>query len=145
MTGLPAASLAVAAGVVLGVGGYTFWYGGGHAYLSDDPRACVNCHIMQESYDTWRVSSHRGATCNDCHLPEAGPGKYAAKVENGFRHSWAFTFQDVQVLRITRGNLENLQGNCVRCHAALVWMIRPHELDAPAACTRCHRGVGHGL
>lgn len=38
----------------------------GYAYLSDDPKACVSCHIMRPQYH----GSHKAfAICNDCHLP----------------------------------------------------------------------------
>lgn len=137
-----------ASGVCLGVGGYTFYYAQGASYLSNDPRACVNCHIMQEQYDGWQKSSHHGvATCNDCHVPQDLAGKYLAKALNGYHHSRAFTLQDFhEPIRIKEGNAAILQENCVRCHASLV-----HELIADRgahgerrSCVACHRSVGHG-
>ncbi len=144
---LPTATvaLAVATGILLGAGSYTFWYGRGYSYLFDDPAACVNCHIMRDAYASWSVSSHRKVTCNGCHVPPDPIGKYAAKVGNGLRHAWAFTLQDVQVLRITGRNLKHLQANCLRCHGPMVAMLLSEVEDTPAACTRCHRGVGHGV
>ncbi len=46
---VPALSLLLSAlvGTLLDTGGYTFYYAEGASYLSDDPRACVNCHIMR--------------------------------------------------------------------------------------------------
>ncbi len=41
------AVIAVMVGVLLGLGGFTFHYGEGLSYFSQDPAACVNCHIMQ--------------------------------------------------------------------------------------------------
>ena len=38
------ASTAVLAGVAAGVGGFTFVYARGYSYLTNDPKACVNCH-----------------------------------------------------------------------------------------------------
>jgi cytochrome c nitrite reductase small subunit len=35
-------------GLAVGVGLYTFWYGKGYSYMSNDPAACANCHIMNE-------------------------------------------------------------------------------------------------
>ena len=76
--------LGALAGVLLGVGGYTFHYAEGLSYLSTDPAACVNCHIMQPQYDSWQKSSHHAvASCVDCHLPHDFIGKYIAKAENG--------------------------------------------------------------
>jgi len=40
-----------ALGVLLGIGGTTFNYAEGLSYLSTDPAACANCHIMQPQYD----------------------------------------------------------------------------------------------
>ncbi|HYP29673.1 MAG TPA: NapC/NirT family cytochrome c [Blastocatellia bacterium] len=60
----------VAVGLAAGVGGYTFIYAKGYSYLTNDPAACANCHIMQDHYDGWIKSSHRSvAACNDCHTP----------------------------------------------------------------------------
>ena len=63
--------LAVAFGVLSGLGGYTFLYAEGLSYFSTDPLACANCHIMQHQYDSWTKSSHKSvARCVDCHLPK---------------------------------------------------------------------------
>ena len=57
-------------GTALGVGAYTFVYAKGASYLSNDPNACANCHVMTEQLDGWSRGSHRAvATCNDCHTP----------------------------------------------------------------------------
>ena len=86
--------LAVFAGLLLGVGGYTFLYAEGLSYMSDDPEVCVNCHIMQPQYDSWQKSSHHAvAVCVDCHLPHDFLGKYIAKADNGWHHSKGFTLQ----------------------------------------------------
>ena len=44
-------------GVLLGV--YTFAYARGWSYLTDNPAACANCHVMREQFDGWLKSSHR--------------------------------------------------------------------------------------
>jgi cytochrome c nitrite reductase small subunit len=92
-----------ALGVLLGIGGTTFNYAEGLSYLSTDPAACANCHIMQPQYDAWQKASHHtAATCADCHLPPGFPEKYVAKAENGWNHSKAFTLQDFPEHRPTR-------------------------------------------
>ena len=133
----------IAAGLLVGVGGYTFWYGRGYSYLLDDPVVCTNCHIMRDNFDSWNVSSHRRVICNECHLPHDPIAKYLAKSENGFRHSWAFTFEDVQVLRITQRNLRILEENCVRCHETMVFAILGEGDAQTISCARCHAGAGH--
>ena len=99
--------LGAAIGLALGVGGYTFIYAKGISYLTDDPAACVNCHIMRKQYDGWIRSSHRAvAACNDCHTPAGYLSKYATKASNGFWHSFAFTSgrfaEPIRIKRTTR-------------------------------------------
>jgi len=141
-------AVAVALGACAGAGGYTFYYAEGLSYLSSDPRACVNCHIMREQYDGWQKASHHAvATCNDCHTPHDLIGKYVTKAENGFWHSKGFTFQDFhEPIMIRDKNSTVLQRNCVACHQALVGGLNPHPGDEQAMldCVHCHRGVGHG-
>ena len=88
----PAFLLFAALGLVLGMGSYTFADARGLSYLSNDPKACVNCHVMNSNYDSWQKSSHHSvATCNDCHVPHDFIPKYLAKAKHGWRHSYAFT------------------------------------------------------
>jgi cytochrome c nitrite reductase small subunit len=137
----------VAIGVLAGVGAYTFYYAEGFSYVSNDPRVCVNCHIMNDQFDSWQKGSHHGAaTCVDCHLPHDLVGKYMAKGKNGWNHSRAFTLQNFpEPIRITRGNLDILQQNCIRCHREMVDAIAsPSDVGAGRArCTVCHRSAGH--
>ncbi len=135
---------AVAMGSLAGVGGYTFVYARGWSYLTDDPAACGNCHVMEEQVTGWLRSSHRSvAVCNDCHTP-TGPAKWLAKASNGYHHSSAFTtgrFPDV--IQITPANLAIVEQRCRGCHSDTV-----HAMDAarPAdrtPCTTCHARVGH--
>src|SRR5690606_33277291 len=44
--------------VPVGVGAFTFIYGEGHAYLSNDPRVCVKCHIMSDQFNGWKMGDH---------------------------------------------------------------------------------------
>jgi len=81
-------------GVAGGLGLYTFVYAKGYSYITNDPAACANCHVMNDQYDGWLKSSHRAvAVCNDCHVPHDLVGKYKTKGENGFWHSYYFTTQ----------------------------------------------------
>jgi hypothetical protein len=61
-----AVALVCLLGIPVGVGALTFVYAKGFSYLSPDPRACVNCHIMNPQYDAWLKSGHRqAAACVD--------------------------------------------------------------------------------
>ena len=102
-------------------------YARGASYLTNDPEACGNCHIMREHLSAWVKSSHHAvATCNDCHTPHNFVGKYVTKASNGFWHSFYFTtgrFPDP--LRITEGNREVTEGTCRYCHGDIVQAIDP--------------------
>lgn len=140
---LAPAIAAAAFGLALGVGGMTFQYAEGLSYLSSDPRACANCHIMESQFASWQKGSHHtAAACVDCHLPPHGVEKWLAKARNGWNHSRAFTLQDFpEPILITPPNAAILQDNCLRCHADLV-----HDIAAAGAprCVDCHVSVGHG-
>jgi cytochrome c nitrite reductase small subunit len=38
---------ALSLGLAAGLGAFTFVYARGYSYLSNDPSACANCHIMR--------------------------------------------------------------------------------------------------
>lgn len=141
---LLAVALGLALGSAIGIGGYTFAYAKGAAYLHDDPAACANCHIMTEQYDGWRKSSHHAvATCNDCHTPAALVPKYLNKASNGFWHSFYFTtgtFPDP--IRIRPANRQVTENACRNCHASLVESIETPHADS-LQCLTCHNSVGH--
>lgn len=141
-----AAALAAAMGALLGLGGYTFAYAKGYAYLTDDPAACAQCHVMRPYLDAWRKGSHRSvATCNDCHTPEGLVGKYAVKASNGFWHSYRFTTGDYpDNIRMRPSNVEVVDRACVKCHEGIAEQVRAHgSVPAGQACVRCHAQVGH--
>lgn len=138
--------LPAAVGLAVGTGGFTFWYGHGASYLTNNPSACANCHIMQEQYDGWLRGSHRSvAVCNDCHTPKGKIRKYLVKGENGFWHSFAFTtgifHEPIQIKPRNRAVTEK---RCRGCHETIVAMIDgAHESDEQLACVRCHADAGH--
>ncbi len=140
--------IAILFGALAGIGGYTFFYAQGLSYLSNDPRTCANCHIMQEHYDGWlKASHHTVATCNDCHVPKDFIGKWHTKAMNGYHHSSAFTFQNFhEPIQIKPGNAAVLNANCLYCHKNFVREITAHRVlrDTELLCIRCHADVGHG-
>jgi cytochrome c nitrite reductase small subunit len=134
-------------GAFLGLGAYTFVYAKGWSYMTNDPAACANCHVMNEQYDGWRKSSHRTvAVCNDCHVPHDLVGKYVTKGTNGFWHSFYFTTQSFpEPIRATAKSRAIAEANCRRCHDPVVQaMGTPSHAGAPdLSCIRCHGSVGH--
>jgi cytochrome c nitrite reductase small subunit len=147
--GADLALLAVAAlaGLAGGVGAYTFLYARGASYLSDDPTACANCHVMADQLSGWHQSSHRSvAVCNDCHTPPGLVPKYLTKAINGFNHSFAFTSgRFPEPILITARNRRVTEAACRKCHAPVVDAIDAHgeSSDTRLACLACHRDVGH--
>jgi cytochrome c nitrite reductase small subunit len=147
MTSVPGLlAVAILFGVPAGLGAFTFVYAKGFSYLSSDPRACVNCHVMNPQYDAWLASGHRHtATCVGCHLPHAGLAKWLAKAEHGFRHSAAFTLQNFkEPIEITPRDREIVRANCLRCHAAFVHAVAVTPVRQELDCLHCHAGAGHG-
>jgi cytochrome c nitrite reductase small subunit len=139
-------ALAALFGGVVGLGGFTVYYASGLSYLSNDPEACANCHVMWEQFDAWNRGSHRVvATCNDCHAPhDSIVSKYATKARNGFKHSYAFTTGDfTEPIRITPRNEEIARAACLYCHGALTNDMNHSNTEEPTDCLQCHSGVGH--
>ncbi|MCZ6837185.1 MAG: cytochrome c nitrite reductase small subunit [Planctomycetota bacterium] len=139
--------IAIFIGALFGTGAFTFIYADGHSYLTNDPTACANCHIMQNHLEAWNKSTHRAvATCNDCHAPhDSLVSKLWVKGRNGFNHSLAFTTGRFdEPIRITPANRSVTEATCRYCHAALV-----HPIDSVSdsgemmSCIRCHGNVGH--
>src|SRR6185295_7976908 len=139
---------AILCGVPLGLGLFTFRYAEGLSYFSSDPKACANCHIMNEQLDSWEKSGHHHvAVCVDCHLPHELVPKLIAKSRNGWNHSKAFTLQNFhEPIMIGTKNAEILQENCLRCHGDFVHDItgmegeKGEDAAGGVSCVHCHRG-----
>ena len=142
-------------GVIVGGGALTLYMLRAHTYLTDDPAACVNCHIMGPYYATWFHSSHsRNATCNDCHVPhENAVKKWVFKGMDGMRHVAVFlTHGEKDVVRANGESSEVIMNNCIRCHTQLnTEFVNTGRIDymmsqvgEGKACWDCHRDVPHG-
>ncbi len=77
-------------GIIVGLGIHILNISNAVSYLSDDPKTCVNCHVMFPEYATWERGSHgRVANCNDCHVPQDNVlRKYLFKAQDGLRHAY---------------------------------------------------------
>lgn len=144
-----AAAFGVAAGAAAGIGGYVFVYAEGASYLTDDPAACANCHVMRAHLDAWSKSSHRAvAVCNDCHAPRGLLRKYGVKAINGYNHSLAFvTGRFADPFHVTPLNRRVTEAACRTCHGEIVEAIDHAGSGAaePISCVRCHADVGHDV
>src|SRR5690606_35170681 len=108
-----------ALGILIGLGLLIFKVSNASSYLSDNPNACINCHVMTTQFASWQRSSHaKVATCNDCHVPHTNLiATYMFKASDGMRHATMFTFRmEPQVIQIKEAGSNVVQGNCLRCH-----------------------------
>lgn len=141
-------------GIFVGMSIFVFYLSKAHSYLSDDPKTCVNCHIMAPQYATWQHSSHREWTnCNDCHVPHNNVfNKYFFKAKDGARHATMFTLRlEPQVIKIHEAGQEVVQNNCIRCHTNLLTdskLLRKtsefQHFREERKCWECHRETPHG-
>lgn len=131
--------------LLIGLGAYAFLFADGHAYLSNDSKACMNCHVMKNHFEAWTKSSHHAvAVCNDCHTPSGLIPKYFTKGLNGWNHSVAFTtghFKDP--IEITPRNKQITENSCRKCHTQVVHQIDTKFRGEDLSCIRCHSTVGH--
>ena len=134
-------------GMAIGIGAFTFVYARGSSYMTNDPTACANCHIMSEHYSAWTKSSHRAvAVCNDCHAPHDLIGKYMTKARNGFWHSFYFTTGTFhEPIRATPKSRAIAESACRHCHAPIVQAMGApsHAGSSEISCIHCHGSVGH--
>ena len=111
-------SVIIISGVLTGLVLWVMYVGNAVSYLSDKPETCINCHVMNPQYASWRVSSHANvATCNDCHVPQDNVfRKYMFKASDGLRHSTMFTFRlEPQTIRIKSMGAD-VEIKCWSCH-----------------------------
>ena len=146
--------LFIAVGALLGLAGYTVSASNVTSYLTDDPSACTNCHVMSSYYASWSRSSHAMRTnCNDCHVPRQSVfRKYYFKAMDGSYHAAVFTAKaEPDVIRPRTASADVIMENCVRCHEQLntefvkTGMISYTEATQGKgkACWDCHREVPH--
>lgn len=146
--------MAVLGGIIAGLVVYTGYMARIHSYLSDDPAACVNCHIMTPYYETWRHSSHANWThCNDCHVPQDNVlKKFAFKAKDGLFHSTIFTLRmEPTAIRPREESYGVIMDNCIRCHDHLNSSLLMNaaisynntKKGIGKACWDCHREVPH--
>jgi cytochrome c nitrite reductase small subunit len=141
-------------GAFFGLGFFILQESKATSYLGDDPKTCINCHVMTPEYITWMNSSHGNvATCNDCHVPHDNFfKKYAFKAKDGLYHASMFTLRaEPQVIQMHEAGQEVVQQNCVRCHSNQVtdakqaaWLESHTENRTDRQCWECHREVPHG-
>jgi nitrate/TMAO reductase-like tetraheme cytochrome c subunit len=138
--------VAVAGGVLLvvgvgGVGAYKTYN-----YVQHDNDFCMSCHLMQEPFDRFSNSAHRGLGCKACHQPNP-----IERAKMGLRQIF------VSPEEIT-AHAEVSDSKCEYCHVAgeaedwiLVQNSKGHEIHlnsrdpvlADIECVTCHSDSVH--
>ncbi len=141
-------------GIVTGLGFFMAKEASLVSYMSDDPLACVNCHVMTPVYNSWMHSSHREqASCNDCHVPHDNVfNTYFFKAKDGLLHASVFTARaEPEVMFMRAESEEVVQNNCIRCHIQQVtqvkfdgWLANHKENRTDRKCWSCHQELPHG-
>ncbi|MBM3403343.1 MAG: cytochrome c nitrite reductase small subunit [Bacteroidetes bacterium] len=149
----------VALGIIAGLSLFLFYISNAASYLSDNPKTCTNCHVMNPQFATWQHSSHREVTnCNDCHVPHDNVvRKYFFKTQDGLRHATIFTLRtEPDVIMIKEMGQRVVHENCIRCHLQV--LENPEEVEESGEeeeaegevewmqrkCWECHREAPHG-
>lgn len=149
---LPMLPLVITGGIITGMVAFLIHISHFFSYLSDNPNACMNCHVMTSEYAGWLHSSHREvANCQDCHVPHNTVfHKYAFKAMDGLRHSAIFTLNlTPDAILMHEAGQEVVQNNCIRCHGQL-WTKSPisshywTQYPESRRCWDCHRTTPHG-
>ena len=116
------------------------------SYLGDDPKACINCHVMIPQFVSWERSSHREvAHCSDCHIPhDTFLNKWAYKFKSGAVDTDVYiTHGEPKVITLKESSVETVKNNCIRCHAEQTMALRIHN-ETDRKCWDCHREMIHG-
>ena len=141
-------------GTIVGLGFFILDQSKAMSYLGDDPKTCINCHVMTAEYVTWDHSSHgEVTTCNDCHVPHDNVlRKYAFKAKDGLYHATVFTLRmEPEAIIMHEPGQKVVQENCIRCHSNQVtdaksssWVADHTANRTDRTCWECHREVPHG-
>lgn len=136
-----------------------------YKYTNSDPQYCELCHLMKETYNSWRVSSHKNITCQECHAMSMlgqnkllfsyvfTSGKSKTKQDHGSIAPWKSckdchlgeAEQGAIIMRKSYGHARHVfmeKINCNKCHTADTHNFIPHE----NLCLKCHEDKGvHGM
>jgi nitrate/TMAO reductase-like tetraheme cytochrome c subunit len=122
--------------------------GGAGVIYTNQPIFCTSCHEMDLHYDTWSRSSHRGVSCEQCHVMPGMANMLRSKI-NAIRLVRRHAAGDVTTTAI-QGHVPDQ--NCKRCHPQTPELVTYHNLKIThkahwkmgIKCTFCHDRVVHG-
>jgi len=109
-----------------------------YEFLTHLPEFCVNCHLMQTRYVSWRRSSHaNAASCIDCHSEPGFRGQIKANI-TGARYPYALVTGD-RSGSVIEANVSS--SACLKCHASSELTLEVHGASPGKTgdeCTACH-------
>lgn len=107
--------------------------------LTNRSEFCMNCHIMETRFASWKRSSHAKVTvCMDCHSEPGFVGEWKAHLD-GMRYIWAMITKK-RSGSVIQAHVKNV--SCLECHEEYRTMkdVVYHNLHERAGvlCTACH-------
>ena len=119
---------------------------GGVASISSNSDLCATCHQIKPPYEEWRVSSHKGVNCLNCHTTSGLDGYFKMTAVGGQRIVSQLTGSyEIPV----QANVDN--ESCLRCHPKSTLAEELPEATLRIAhsshdelnCATCHSRVVH--
>jgi nitrate/TMAO reductase-like tetraheme cytochrome c subunit len=130
-------------------------------FTQNNPKFCVSCHLMQEAFDQWAESVHKGINCHDCHhlsvpemnnllvsfvlhRPDKVPDRHG-KIIVPWRYCvgchWEKKeeFASAPLINQSRMHAKHYfmeQIECSKCHGYILHEFTPEE----RFCMKCHQG-----
>lgn len=124
--------------------------------VSSQPRFCGGCHYMTPYYESWKTSTHKDATCVECHIPPGLRSEFRKKYE-----ALAMVARYFTGTYSTNPWAEVDDASCLRsgCHAkrlllgkevfqGILFDHQPHLMEMRRGkrlrCTSCHSQIVQG-
>lgn len=118
--------------------------------FTSSPEFCISCHEMKPEYYTWKLTTHKVFTCNECHV---GPGLVNTVVHkiSALREVYLHFTGTYDSPIVAKHPIPN--STCKSCHSpdkrpfsASGDLIIPHDKHEARGilCVDCHSGVAHG-
>lgn len=128
-------------GLVVGLSSFLFLLTDKALSYSDNAVFCLNCHSMNDAYESLQHSQHKQFKCTECHAPHEYLPKVAFKTKSGLRDVYVTVLGETpQVFHATAETKEIISANCTRCHQTTVEQI---DMGQGRLCASCHRDVAH--
>ena len=130
--------LVVLIAVIGALAGYKYY-----RYTQENPEFCNSCHLMQEAFKSWQISTHRRFTCQECH---------SMNILEQNRLLVAFVVNPKAKIKQKHGSINAWQG-CKDCHMYEVaqgsitlresYGHAKHVFMQGIGCGKCHKGDMH--